>query len=69
MFSTAHCGNPGNCAGFTSVDYRKEPFFSGKDKNMGKHPDKFDLACPCSCLRLIMFTVLIYINPVQILLR
>lgn len=41
MFPTAHYGNPGSYAGFTSADCRKEPFFR-KGQKHGRRPDKSD---------------------------
>lgn len=41
MFPTAHYGNPGSYAGFTSADCRKEPFLR-KGQKHGSHPDKSD---------------------------
>ncbi|MFS2702936.1 hypothetical protein AAH083_18110 [Bacteroides xylanisolvens] len=48
MFPTAHYGNPGSYAGFTSVDCRKEPF-SGKDKSMADTRTS-PTGLPCSYL-------------------
>ena len=43
MFPTAHYGNPGSYAGFTSAGYSKEPLFR-KEQRHDRHPDKSDLA-------------------------